>query len=207
MSFRISNAFEGLRPLEDQAWLQKLCDLVEAALAEFPKVLIIHGRRSDKNLLKSILCSDKEPFRGMPVPIIMSEEAAAARQIPELFERLAEEVDAAIGLITADDLGTSIVDQYGHDVPAIRLQELQLRARQNIWVEVGWFWGRLGMDRVMLLQHGENIERPSDLGAMILHEYIESPAERLPQIQSFIHGIRFGGPRGHRLGRQRNLAS
>lgn len=203
VSFRVLNAFEGLNPKEDPNWIDQLRSLVDAALSEFPRILIIHGRKAnDKKILKSLLCSNRPPFDGMPPPVIMSEETRAARQIPELFERLAEEVDAAIGLITADDIGASIVDPHGQDLPAIAVRDLQLRARQNIWVEVGWFWGRLGMDRVMLLQQGSSIERPSDLGAMIVHDYVDSPMERQAQIRGFVDGIRYGGPRGLRRMRQ-----
>ena len=36
-----------------------------------------------------------------------------------------------------------------------------LRARENVWLEIAWFWGRLGRDRVLILREGEaNI--PSD---------------------------------------------
>ena len=36
------------------------------------------------------------------------------------------------------------------------------RARENVWVEVGWFWGRLGRERVFLWLKDE-IKLPSDL--------------------------------------------
>ena len=31
----------------------------------------------------------------------------------------------------------------------------EMRVRQNVWLELGCFWGRLGLDRVMILTHGD----------------------------------------------------
>lgn len=61
----------------------------------------------------------------------------------------------------------------------------ELEARQNVWVEVGRFWGRLGRDRVLLLVRG-NLEIPSDLDGIEYHSYKQSVLELEPKIQSFL---------------------
>lgn len=55
----------------------------------------------------------------------------------------------AIVLLTPDDVGGKTA------------QELQPRARQNVVLELGYFLGRLGRDRVCGLHRGE-LELPSD---------------------------------------------
>jgi predicted nucleotide-binding protein len=60
-------------------------------------------------------------------------------------------VGFAVALLTPDDIGRASADA-----------DLRPRPRQNTLVEIGWFWGRLGRDRVLLLVK-EELELPSDL--------------------------------------------
>ena len=64
------------------------------------------------------------------------------------------------------------------------------RARQNTWLEIGWFWGRLGRDHLMLLVKGD-IEIPSDLRGLEYYSYHENVAEVANRIQQFYdtHGV------------------
>ena len=48
------------------------------------------------------------------------------------------------------------------------------RTDDHVWVEVGWFWGRLGRDRVLLLVRGD-VEMPSDLLGIEHGTYKTSP--------------------------------
>ena len=64
----------------------------------------------------------------------------------------------------------------------------QLRARQNIWIEIGWIWGRLGRNKLILLCKG-NIEVPSDLQGMEYYSYSDSPLEVTESIRAFIHQL------------------
>ena len=64
----------------------------------------------------------------------------------------------AVVLLTPDDVGAS------RDDP----ENLQPRARQNVWLELGSFIGKLGRERVVALKKGE-IEVPTDyLGAIYI---------------------------------------
>jgi predicted nucleotide-binding protein len=105
----------------------------------------------------------------------MAQEFTAGQTLPEKFEALASEADAAIALATPDDLA-SIASET--DVK-------RLRARQNVWVEVGWFWGRLGRNRVLLLVRG-NVEIPSDLDGIEYQRYKRSVLESKGVIRRFL---------------------
>ena len=47
---------------------------------------------------------------------------------------------------------------------------LKPRARQNVLLELGYFIGLLGRERVCALKRG-NIELPSDIGGTVFEEY------------------------------------
>ena len=73
-------------------------------------------------------------------PIILHEKPNAGRTVIEKFSDYAD-VQFAVVLLTADDLGKP------HDSH----QEAQLRARQNVILELGYFLGKLGRARVCAL--------------------------------------------------------
>ncbi len=75
---------------------------------------------------------------------------------------MAGQADGAIAVATPDD-----VARIAGSVPEL------LRARQNIWIEIGWIWGRLGRNKLILLCKG-NIEIPSDLHGMEYYRYNDS---------------------------------
>lgn len=143
-------------------------------IADFPKVLIIHGRSSD-------WLNVKEYFeKNIPNAsvLVMEEEFVVGKTLPEKFEYLASKVDCAIAVATPDDIGG-----------LKNSQELKPRARQNVWLEVGWFWGRLGRKRIMILCK-KGLEIPSDLQGIELFYYKEKPEEVKDKIYWFIEKIR-----------------
>ncbi len=144
-----------------------------AGASEPSKVLLIHGHSHDRNELEAWLHHEK-----LADPIVMSQEFTSGQTLPEKFEFLAEEIDAAIALATPDDLAST----------AAQTDMKRLRARQNVWVEVGWFWGRLGRHRVLLLTRGE-IEIPSDLDGIELFKYERSPLEHERAIRGFLESV------------------
>jgi len=146
-------------------------------ITDTPRVLIIHGRSNDWRSLKNYL-KDKLHLRKI---IIMEEEfVGVGKTLPEKFEHLASKVDCAIAVATPDDIG-SLKSK----------RDFKLRARQNVWLEVGWFWGRLGRERVMILCK-ENVEIPSDIIGMELYYYREKPEEKAKEIRLFIDKIKRG---------------
>jgi predicted nucleotide-binding protein len=106
----------------------------------------------------------------------MKDEFTAGKTLPEKFEELASRVDKAIAVATPDDLGELVgCDQ----------SKFWLRARQNVWLEVGWFWGRLGRNNLMVLSH-DGIEFPSDLTGIEFYTYRQNPTEQSEKIRSFL---------------------
>ncbi len=83
--------------------------------------------------------------------IILHERANEGQTIIEKFEKHAKEASFAVVLLTPDDVG------YPADDPASK----KARARQNVILELGFFVGRLGRNRVVALNKG--VEIPSDL--------------------------------------------
>jgi hypothetical protein len=137
-----------------------------------PKVLIIHGRSLDWLKIKDWLL-EKARVRDV---IVMQLEFGDGKTLPEKFENLASRVDKAIAIASPDDLGGLM----GSPAP-----DLQPRARQNVWLEVGWFWGRLGRDRVLILTKGD-IEFPSDLTGLEVYSYRDDPEERSEKLRAFL---------------------
>lgn len=83
--------------------------------------------------------------------VILHEQAAGGRTIIEKLEHYAD-VDFAIVLLTPDDIG---------GVKTSDSSNLQYRARQNVILELGFFLGTLGRDKVCALYQGP-LELPTD---------------------------------------------
>lgn len=82
-------------------------------------------------------------------PIILHEQATRGMTIPEKLAANAN-VGFAVVLLTPDDVGRNREEW-----------ELRERARQNVILELGYFLGRIGRERVCALLKG-NIEIPTD---------------------------------------------
>ncbi len=87
---------------------------------------------------------------------ILHEQANRGQTIPEKFEEHASEAGFAIILLTPDDVGASKDET----------DNLKPRARQNVVLELGYFWGRLGRGRVCVLHKG-GVELPSDMQGIL----------------------------------------
>jgi len=87
--------------------------------------------------------------------IILSERPDGSRTIIEKFEQESGGVSFAIVLMTPDDNGNAVASE-----------NLRLRARQNVLYELGYFVGKLGRGKVMVLKKGD-IEIPSDLAGVL----------------------------------------
>jgi hypothetical protein len=138
-----------------------------------PKILIIHGHGSDRYKLTEWL----RTTLGLTDLLIMQQEFGAGRALPDKFESIAEQADGAIAVATPDDVGGIV-----GSTPEL------LRARQNVWIEIGWTWGRLGRNKLILLCKG-GIEVPSDLHGMEYYRYNDSPLEVTESIRAFIHQL------------------
>jgi CAP12/Pycsar effector protein, TIR domain len=159
-------------------WSDVLVDDVLSALGADgkPKILIIHGRAHDRDTLKSYL----RDALHLPEPTVLVDEKTPSHLIPDKFEELASKVDGAIALCTPDDVG-SLAESKPPNAG-------EFRARQNVWLEIGWFWGRLGLRRVLVLTRGE-ISVPSDLDGIERYKYADQPHERADEIKAFLANI------------------
>jgi len=115
----------------------------------YNKIFIVHGHDGElKHSVARII--EKQGIEA----VILSEQANQGRTIIEKFEEYSD-VDGAICLFTADDCGKARVDSAE-----------QLRARQNVVLETGYFMGKLGRNRVIILAD-DVVEMPSDLSGVV----------------------------------------
>lgn len=89
-------------------------------------------------------------------PLILHEQPDQGRTIIEKFVDHSD-VPFAVVLLTADDRGGSI---------ASNVDDYRPRARQNVLLELGYFIGRLGRNRVCAL-YREGVEIPSDYSGVL----------------------------------------
>lgn len=87
-------------------------------------------------------------------PLILHEQPDRGRTIIEKFEDHAAQAACAVVLLTGDDKGGPA---GGAGQP---------RARQNVVLELGYFLGRLGRRRVVIL-YEPNVELPSDINGVL----------------------------------------
>jgi len=137
-------------------------------------VMIVHGHDAKSRLeLENFL------FKTFPnvAPIAMLLETAAAATMPEKFEEIASRVRGAVALLTPDDvIGTT------------RDGGVSFRARQNVVIEIGWYWGRLGRNKCLLLMK-DTVDIPSDLSGVEVHRYRESPIECSEALRDFVAAL------------------
>ncbi len=118
-------------------------------LLDYKSVFIVHGHDGElKQSVARIL--EKQDID----PIILSEQTNQGRTIIEKIEANSN-VCCAICLLTADDFGRS--KSVESDAP---------RARQNVVLETGYFWGKLGRERIIILVDN-GVELPSDLSGVV----------------------------------------
>lgn len=137
-------------------------------------LMIVHGHDTGARLELENFLLKRFPH---VTPITMIEQEDSARTLPEKFERLAAEVRGALAIITPDDLAFTL-----------RTNTESLRTRQNVIVEVGWFWGKFGRGRCLLLVRGD-IEMPSDLSGVEVHRFVTSPTECSEVVRDFIASL------------------
>ena len=89
-------------------------------------------------------------------------------------------------LATPDDEAAALLDPSG---APMSVSDLRKRARQNVILEYGWFWGKLGRKGVLLLLKGE-LELPTDLAGLLYSSYIQDPGDCRSDIAAFIKGMR-----------------
>jgi hypothetical protein len=115
---------------------EDVASVVVEEISSLPQVMIVHGRSPDKDDVIPLLTS-----MGLRQPLVLAEDLRPGSTIPEKFEIEAQQVDAAIALFTPDDEAAPLLNSTGEAFDPT-LSEQRLRARQNVCLEYGWFWGR-----------------------------------------------------------------
>lgn len=95
--------------------------------------------------------------------IILHEQASRGMTVAEKLREYGD-VGFAVVLLTPDDVGR-----------AVKETDLRPRARQNVLLELGYFVGRLGADRVCALMRGA-VEIPSDYVGVVYTEFDQAGA-------------------------------
>lgn len=143
-------------------------NIVRRGIAEVTKsakkVFVVHGRNTNA---RRAVTGFLEHF-GLK-PVVLSEEPDRGSQtIIEKFEKHSD-VGFAVVLLTGDDVGKL----KGEHKP-------EVRARQNVILELGFFLGRLGRDRVSLL-YETDVKMPSDFDG-VLYKNINCPEQWQPEL-------------------------
>lgn len=135
-------------------------DVIETRPTDFHRVFIVHGHyEATREAVARFIT-----LLGME-PVILHEQANRGMTIVEKLEANAN-VGYAIVLLTPDDLGRGNSED-----------EEKPRARQNVILELGYFLGRLGRERVTAILQGE-VEVPSDYMGVIYTTFDDKGAWR-----------------------------
>lgn len=121
------------------------------------RIFIIHGHNEEmkQSVARTIEQIDLKP-------VILHEQASKGRTIIEKFTDHSN-VSFAIALLSADDFGYSVMD---------KVENGKFRARQNVILELGFFLGKLGRQKVVaLFETNESFEFPSDYDGVIFIPY------------------------------------
>ncbi len=146
---------------------------VSALDSAFDKIFIVHGH--DGELKQSVARIIEK--QGIDA-VILSEQANQGRTIIEKFEGYSD-VSGAICLFTADDIGkakSSLEDKY--------------RARQNVVMETGYFMGKLGRNRIVILADS-GIEMPSDLSGVVYSDTANWQIDLLKELRAMGYNVDF----------------
>ncbi len=114
------------------------------------KGFIIHGHNNSLKLEVARFI-DKQLKKEA---IILHEKANKGKSVIDKFENYST-VDFAIALWTNDDLGKPKANET-----------LKPRARQNVIFETGFFIGKIGREKVIIL-HENDVEIPSDYSGVV----------------------------------------
>lgn len=89
-------------------------------------------------------------------PVILQEQINRGMTVIEKFEDLAARAGFAVVLVTPDDIGYA----------AGKEEEKSCRPRQNVILELGYFVGRIGRSKTLVLTKG-GVELPSDILGLV----------------------------------------
>jgi predicted nucleotide-binding protein len=139
------------------------------------RVFIVHGHDDlPKERLAHILID-----LGL-TPIILHDQPNKGRTLVEKFEEEASDVGYAFVIMTPDDLG--IEAKLHEEIKrGIKQGGFCYRPRQNVVLELGFFYAKLGRNRVCCLVKGD-LEKPSDISGITYLQFINKVDEAYREI-------------------------
>jgi len=135
------------------------------------KIFVVHGRDEAKKIdLRDFLKKINTE------PIILEDQPIEGKTVLDQFEHYANLCSFALILMTGDDFGGLYNYSLQNIFSTSKEEEMELnqkneqfvetRARQNVITELGYFWGRLGLERLRIL-YEEGVAKPSDIDAVM----------------------------------------
>lgn len=120
------------------------------------RVFIVHGQDDAR---KFELAALLQSLTGEE-PVILHQQANGGKVLIEKLEEHGGGAGFAVVLLTGDDVGRAKQLEHSDD---------QLRARQNVVFEMGFFFGLIGRERVAVL-YEPGVELPSDISGLVYTE-------------------------------------
>jgi len=111
-------------------------------------------------------------------PVILHEQPDLNQTIIEKFERHSDRAGFAVVLFSPDDEGMPRIPLDNGDQ-----RPMQQRPRQNVVLELGYFLGKLGRDKVSVIRRGD-LENPSDYSGVLYTPYDEQQAWKFQLAQN-----------------------
>ena len=160
------------------SWLRSLSNLLDqigdevaeshrSLIPQTKEVFVIHGHdEPNLNRLRLLLRDDFDL-----TPVVILDKAGKSQTTIDKFEAFAKRCGYAIALFTPDDMiASGNIEQYK-------------QARPNVIFETGWFVGRLGKERVLILfREGTKIH--SDFDGVNRIEFKEDIGDKFRQMKS-----------------------
>lgn len=134
-------------------------------------IFVVHGH--DEEMLAAMTT---ELERLGIKPVVLKRVRTSDDHLFAKFKAIASKAKHAIVLISGDDVGASFRD-FGH--PAGGIARLEFRARQNVILELGFFYGKLTEEHVFVFRKSpplsekvvNRLEEPSDLAGKIFEDF------------------------------------
>jgi predicted nucleotide-binding protein len=155
-------------------------------------VFVVHGHNAD------VLSSLEEWLAILGITaVVLSRQDESPQSLFQKFMSVANKAQFAIVLLGADDYGASRI-QY--EAANVADKALQFRARQNVILELGFFYGRLGWENVFVLYQEPdrvfpNFERPSDLDGVVFDSITGTAWERKLETRLSQAGFQLSPPK------------
>lgn len=127
------------------------------------RIFVVHGH--DHEFLDEV---EQALLRMRLDPVILRDEANHGRTLIEKLEECAASVDLALVLFTPDDVLYTLDAREGFWSDRVYTpREEHARVRNNVMLELGFFLGRLGRSRVVVLRkEHDSWDLPSDMNGV-----------------------------------------